>query len=155
MGEIKVPYTPLYLERPPQTTNIRRFIRGLFKKNGTKYWLAKPTYKDKKCIQVDYKRGRRSFEDIYCIVKTYIEDATPKEVAFHLGELVKSGEYSCNLCSTAGNIVFYDYKARYGMSRGKKKNGLSPILHYESSTISNYRRKAKIGIRDMKKLFDV
>lgn len=91
----------------PKLDNIQAFIVSLFcRKIGYGGFLVKKTYNDPDFTDKECNSARRSFEDLYRIVKTVYEDITEEEFAIHLYNVSITDHIQCFICNDIKKVVF-------------------------------------------------
>lgn len=83
----------------PNTESLKHLI-GSFYPTGNYY--SKPTYRDEKCTILEFKQGRRSFEDLLIISRTYFPDTTEIE----LMKALRDNNLKFYRCGYLKKIVF-------------------------------------------------
>ena len=137
----KIPYKPLYTKVKRQKS-IKEFILHLYQ-----YYNYRPysnrgycvkSYYDKECTHNQFRAGRRSFEDIYCIVKTEYPSLTQRKLHIIFKDLVENYKFNNYYCSTPKNVVWKFY---------------FELNKVELKTTNNYRVKGVYSGNDFIKIW--
>lgn len=130
----------IYLKNP-DTSSLKNLIKEGF---GVHQYKFVETYFDEECTNVQCKRARRSFEDLWKIAKTYFPETTEVILAKTLQILYKDGPILAIFCSDIQKVVFWPYPeiinregtlVNYVMLKNEK--GKSPYSAMDIEALAN------------------
>ena len=122
-----IEYFPIYT-RVGRKGSVKNFIISIFNRQ-TRGWddndtfYCCNTYKNKRCTIIQCNGKRRSFEDLYRIVKTYYPSISIKRFHVILKHLHDNANLNFFYCTDIKNVVFLFYDSEGILSRDKKVNG--------------------------------
>ena len=128
--------------------SIVKFLEECYGKIGNDLNNFRATYSDLECTKLQCKSGNRSFEDIYCVVKTYYKYCSIKHFAKQFLKFLKLNKrlvliyckdiskwvfmniiYN-NVTNNTGYLFFYRYQVSMPLlnSKGKGKYNYYDIM---------------------------
>lgn len=100
--------------------SVRDVIYSLFRNgDGSRRSYAMLTYSDADCTRVECSAGRRSFEDLLCLARTYFPETTEVELMAVMKELKLTFYFCCDI----HKIVFF-YMGDFDLT---DENGLKSL----------------------------
>ena len=121
-------------------TSVKDVIYALFRNgDGQRRSYAMVTYSDEACERAECFGGRRSFEDLLCLAKTYFPETTETE----LMDVMKELELTFYFCSDIHKIVFF-YMGDFDLTN---KSGLEHLTGgYRSYAAGTYKAEELLAI---------
>lgn len=124
----------LYIElsKTKETKTVRDLIDSLYREveTGKRRRYARPTYTGVKCTRVECNAGRRSFEDLLTLARTYFPDTTEEE----LMKVLKSIRIKFYFCNQIKKAVFHFVGSNYGATLTTNNFYTLPAVGYANGT---------------------
>ena len=144
----------LYVEEKRENKRITTFLKKLYNIQPNSYNIVfTKTYFDESCQTQQCKKGNRSFEDLYAVIKTYYPNCTKKHFAKQLEKLLKESKIRLLFCPDIQKWVLmnigtwstednqYKYLYDYNSSRLKLgKKGKGKYTYFDILSLMGYSK---------------
>lgn len=143
----------LYVEEKRENERITTFLKKCYNIKPNSYNIVfTRTYFDELCETQQCKKGNRSFEDLYAVIKTYYPNCTKKHFAKQIEKLLKKSRIRLLFCPNIQKWVFmsisfgtdskeFKYLYDYNSSRLKlNKKGKGEYTYFDILSLMGYSK---------------
>ena len=142
----------LYVEEKRENERITTFLKKCYNFKTSYNIVFTRTYFDELCEKQQCKKGNRSFEDLYAVIKTYYPNCTKKHFAKQLEKLLKESKLRLLFCPDIQKWVFmsvsfggdskeFKYLYDYNSSRLKLgKKGKGEYTYFDILSLMGYSK---------------
>lgn len=143
----------LYVEEKRENERITTFLKKCYNFKTSYNIVFTRTYFDELCEKQQCKKGNRSFEDLYAVIKTYYPNCTKKHFAKQIEKLLKKSKIRLLFCPDIQKWVFmsvnfggdskeFKYLYDYNSSRLKlNKKGKGEYTYFDILSLMGYSKK--------------